>query len=69
MENRQNQPQDWTYQDALQEKETQLALREVEIIAHLSEHGRQPSTNIPILDAFIDVGCPCRQCFRDEFIS
>lgn len=69
MENRQNQPQDFTYLEALQVKETQLAVREVEIITHLSEFGRQPSTNMPLLDAFIDVGCPCRQCFRDEFIS
>ena len=69
MENFQQKPIDWSYEKALQRKETQLAIQEAEIIIHLSEFGKQPEIGIPLFDAFIEVGCPCRQCFRDEFIS
>ena len=68
MENRQNQPQDFSYLEALHIKETQLALKEAQIIIHLEKYGEQPKSGIPLFDAFIDVGCPCRECWRDEFL-
>jgi hypothetical protein len=73
MENNKPESFDWSFKEASEaanlRQEQMMAVFEAEVITHLEKFGRQPEMGIPILDAFIDVGCPCRQCFRDEFIS
>lgn len=60
-------PYDKTYKGEMLKIEKMTAVREAEIITHLAKNGRQPLTGT-FIDNFIDVGCPCRQCMRDEFL-